>query len=97
MWFFCILSLKNPVPCSVLFWADGVSTTFQNASARGEKKESNTSEDNIVEQRLMVDVSEISLYTISIFWDSNCCIIALSLFQQGVVKVPVTHVDHVTV
>jgi len=45
----------------------------------------------------MVDVSEIPLYTISIFWDNNCCIIALSLFQQGVVKVAVTHVDHVTV
>ena len=38
VWFFCILSLKTPVPCSVLFWVDGVSTTFQNASARGEKK-----------------------------------------------------------
>lgn len=34
----------------------------------------------------MVDVSEIPLYTISIFWDNNCCIIALNLFQQGVVK-----------
>ena len=38
VWFFCIISLKNPVPCSVLFWADRVSTTFQNARARGEKK-----------------------------------------------------------
>ena len=45
----------------------------------------------------MVDVSEVPLYPISIFWDNNCCIIALSLFQQGVVKVPITHVDHVTV
>ena len=30
---------QSEKPCSLLsFWADGVSTTFQNTSARGEKK-----------------------------------------------------------
>lgn len=35
--------------------------------------------DNIIEQILMVDVSEILFYAIKVFWDKNCFIIPLSL------------------